>query len=112
MMLYHSGPHVPPDKEISLDEFMFIDGPALDQRVNIRMGDSEYVVAIDVDGLARDGCRAILKNNTLILKGERWHERRYEAFQRKVRLHKNASTSSIKAQYHNGLLTIRISNGK
>lgn len=83
-------------------------GVPFQQRIDVRENDQGYVIAIDVPALSRDGCKVALKDNVLIIEGEKWDERRYEAFRRDFRLSDDGNPERIRSEYKNGIWSIHI----
>lgn len=80
--------------------------------------DKSYIVGLDVPGLKKDDIDIEVKDNHLIVTGERKSdkhnvnvlrsERRYGRFSRVFGLPQNLDTESIDARYENGVLSIHL----
>lgn len=88
--------------------------------VDISETEDEVVVTAELPGMSKEDIKISLQDNVLYLKGEKkqekeskgknFHriERRYGSFQRAFSLPVAVITDKIKANYRNGVLTIRL----
>lgn len=82
--------------------------------------DTEIVVRLEVPGMEKENCNVTIDGNTLHVIGEkrierevddgRYHlmERAYGSFERIVPLPRNVESENAKAEYTNGVLTVRM----
>jgi len=90
--------------------------PALD----IAEHDDEFIVKIELPGVAKDEVKIVMQENTLTVRGEKkqekestgakYHrvERSYGAFQRSFTLPSTVNGSKIDAAFKDGVLTITV----
>src|SRR5688500_17865229 len=90
--------------------------------VNVEETGDELVLTAEVPGMTAEDIDIELENNILTIRGEksfertegeddkRYHvwERRYGSFQRSFTLPRTVRGDDIEADYHNGILTIRM----
>ena len=88
--------------------------------VDIRDTTSEYIITADLPGMDKDKIDVEIKNNSLMISGEKKIEeetgqgkyyqkqREYGSFSSSITLPDNADTKSIYAKYEKGVLEIRI----
>lgn len=82
--------------------------------------DREIVVRLEVPGLDPKGCDIVVEGGTLYVRGEKRHEREvndaryyltecaYGYFERALPLPDNVDAEGAKANYRNGVLTVRL----
>lgn len=90
-------------------------------RVDIYETEDSYVVRADLPGIKKEDIEIDLKDNTLVVRGEKKFngksdkhnyvrvERKYGKFVRNFRLSDNVDRGKIKANYKDGVLEINIS---
>jgi HSP20 family protein len=88
--------------------------------VDVWETDNEIVYAFDVPGIPEDKISVELEDNALTISGERERskeisderfyrfERRFGSFSRTIGLPQNVSEDQIKADYHDGVLEVRV----
>ena len=90
--------------------------------VNVEESGDEFVLTAEVPGMTRDDIDIELDNNVLTISGERsqavtqeddekrYHvwERRFGSFQRSFTLPRTVRPEDIAAEYHDGILTVRM----
>ena len=90
--------------------------------VNVEEGEDELILTAELPGMGEDDVNLEIENNILTIRGEKreereegdekrnfhvW-ERRYGSFHRAFTLPKSVSTDDIKAEFDNGILTVRM----
>ncbi len=80
--------------------------------------DDEYTLTVDLPGMTREDVELVIEDHTLALSGERQFghedaqvdraERLHGRFSRRFSLPADADTSTIKAEFNHGVLTIAI----
>lgn len=90
--------------------------------VNVEEGVDELILTAELPGVAEDDVHLEIENNILTVRGEKreereegndrggvhvW-ERRYGSFQRAFTLPESVTTDEIKADFENGILTVRM----
>jgi HSP20 family protein len=90
--------------------------------VNVEEGVDELILTAELPGMIEDDVHLEIENNILTIRGEKreereegdekrsfhvW-ERRYGSFQRAFTLPKSVTTDKIKANFDNGILTVRM----
>ena len=90
--------------------------------VNVEEGADELILTAELPGMAEEDVRLKIENNILMIRGEKreereegddkrnshvW-ERRYGSFQRAFTLPKSVTLDEIKADFDNGILTVRM----
>lgn len=88
--------------------------------VDLRQSDTDFSIVVDLPGLKKDDINLTVENDTLTLSGERKFEneenrqayslieRAYGKFSRTFSLPSNVDTDSVKAEFHEGVLTVTI----
>jgi HSP20 family protein len=88
--------------------------------VDVWETDKEVVYAFDVPGIPEDKISIELEDNALTISGERERtqevsderfyrfERRFGSFSRTIGLPQNVSEDQVKADYHDGVLEVRV----
>lgn len=88
--------------------------------INVASNDQQYTVTLEAPGLAQDDLSIELKDQVLVIKGNKQHEqeekdqhyyrkeRRYGAFERVLAVPDDADIDAIHAKMDKGLLTINI----
>jgi HSP20 family protein len=88
--------------------------------VDVWETDKEVVYAFDVPGISEDKISIELEDNALTISGERERtqevsderfyrfERRFGSFSRTIGLPQNVSEDQVKADYHDGVLEVRV----
>jgi HSP20 family protein len=88
--------------------------------VDVWETDNEVVYAFDVPGIPQDKISIELEDNALTISGERERtqevsderfyrfERRFGSFSRTIGLPQNVSEDQVKADYHDGVLEVRV----
>lgn len=78
--------------------------------IKVRETAAEYVIALNVPGLRRDGFRVNLKagDHVLTLEGERFARGSYEAFRHDFRLNNGVRRGAIRSEYDNGIWIIHV----
>jgi len=89
-------------------------------RVDIHETEKDIKLDVEVPGLDKKDIKVEVKNNTLVISGERKYERevkegdtsrferRYGAFERSFGLPETVDTEAIDAAYKNGVLTLTL----
>lgn len=89
-------------------------------QVDIGEGDKEYIITLEVPGVAEKDIHLTLADGTLMIQGEKrseqedrnkhYHriERSYGSFQRMLSLPTDADENNVEAKFKNGVLTITI----
>lgn len=92
----------------------------LKPNLDIRSGDNEYTISIEVPGVEEQNIQLEITNNVLTVSGEKKQEkedkeksyyrmeRSYGAFQRVLSLPEDVDQDEVKATFKNGVLTINI----
>ena len=87
---------------------------------DIEERENEYLVSMDLPGMDRDDLKVTIRENRVIIEGERKQERtgeesdlhlverRYGNFKRSFRLSKAVDAEKIRARYTDGVLTLTI----
>ena len=95
-------------------------GPVWKPHIDMVERGKDIMVRAELPGVPRDNVRVEVKNNMLIISGEKKSERkeeneryyvtesRYGKFIRQIRLPEHIDPNEIKAQYQNGILEISI----
>lgn len=103
------------------DPFEFMADPMVfTPPVEIREIENEFVVLVELPGLSKDNVDIEYENGVLLIRGEKleqsetgkrnllvW-ERRYGSFQRSFMLPNTIDQEKIKAEFKDGILTIRL----
>lgn len=88
--------------------------------VDLSEADDHYEVMAEIPGMKKDEIKISVKDNVLILSGEKKQEeksekknmyrveRMYGQFERSFTLPKNVKADEIRAKYKNGVLTVEI----
>jgi len=88
--------------------------------IDVYETDDRYVVAAELPGLTREDIDVQVENNTLTIKGQRrqdsdvkkenYHrvERCYGAFSRSFSLPNTIDSTKVRAEYHDGVLTVTL----
>jgi HSP20 family protein len=88
--------------------------------VDLRQSDTDFSIVVDLPGLKKDDINLTVENDTLTLSGERKFEneensqayslveRAYGKFSRTFSLPSNVDTEAVKAEFHEGVLTVAI----
>ncbi len=90
--------------------------------VNVEEGPDELLLTAELPGMAEEDVHLKIKNNILTVRGEKreereegddkssYHvwERRYGSFQRAFTLPKSVAVGGVKADFDNGILTVRM----
>lgn len=92
--------------------------------VDIMDHEHEYVVTAEIPGMNEDDVHISLKDNVLMLRGDKksevkeenenryYRERLFGTFQRMFRLDAEVDASKVQAEYDNGILTIHLPKSK
>lgn len=117
---------VPAESLDSLLTSFFTDSavPAWAPRLDLRETDQEIRVQVDLPGLNKDDINVSLEDGLLSISGRRqaehqtegqdargaWHrvERQWGSFERHVRLGDQVDVDAVKAEYKDGVLTVRV----
>jgi HSP20 family protein len=93
---------------------------AFEPRIDIKENKKEYVISAELPGLNKEDFKLTLENGVLTLQGEKKYEheekdenyyrseRSYGAFRRSFNLTDEVDKDRIKADFKNGVLTIKI----
>lgn len=93
-------------------------------RVDIVEEQEDYVLRAELPGVSKENIKVEVKENRLTLSGKKenaWADKSgeyrhaesvYGAFSRAFELPRNVSADSIRAEYNNGVLTLRIAKAK
>jgi HSP20 family protein len=90
--------------------------------VNIKEEEKEYEVEVAVPGMKKDDFNITLENNMLTISSEKEHKEEekdkkgnytrrefsYQAFKRTFAMPDNVNADKIKAEYHDGILSIHL----
>lgn len=89
-------------------------------RVEIKEKDKKYIIKAEVPGMTEDDINVTLRENSLILEGERKSESEkeekgffssefsYGRFYRAIPLDEDVNADKVKASYKNGILTVEL----
>ncbi|RMD94812.1 MAG: Hsp20/alpha crystallin family protein [Calditrichaeota bacterium] len=89
-------------------------------RIDVQESDKEYIISAELPGLDKKDFKLTLRDNNLVLEGEKKYEREqkdggfyrseraYGSFRRAFRLSDDVDKNNIKADYKNGVLTIHL----
>lgn len=91
--------------------------------IDIDEREKEYVVSAEIPGIDKDDINISIKDNVLTISGEKpspendesqahCTERNFGDFQRSIRFNTKIEQDRISADYHNGVLTIRLPNSE
>lgn len=95
-------------------------GPVWKPHIDMAEREKDIMVRAELPGVPRDNVRVEVKNNMLIISGEKKSDKkeeneryyvtesRYGKFIRQIRLSEHIDPNEIKAQYQNGILEISI----
>ncbi len=99
-------------------------GGALMPAMDVTESDDQYVITLEVPGVAKDDVTVEVHENLMTIRGEkksereeeqeksRWVERRYGSFSRSFTLPSNADPERVKAAFKDGVLTIEITKAE
>ena len=99
-------------------------GGALVPAMDVTESDDQYVITLEVPGVAKDDVTVEVHENLMTIRGEkksereeeqeksRWVERRYGSFSRSFTLPSNADPERVKAAFKDGVLTIEIAKAE
>lgn len=88
--------------------------------LDIKETDEDYVVSVEIPGVAKEDVDIRLEGNTLVVHGEKkqekkedkenYHcvERHYGSFERRLTLPQDANAENVEAKFKDGVLTIDI----
>lgn len=95
-----------------------LDATGITPKVEIKEKDKHYKVSVEIPGMNENDINVTLKENSLVLEGERKSESKkeedgyystefsYGSFYRSIPLNEEVNPDSVKASYKNGILTI------
>lgn len=95
-----------------------LDATGITPKVEIKEKDKHYKVSVEIPGMNENDINVTLKENSLVLEGERKSESKkeedgyyssefsYGSFYRSIPLSEEVNPDSVKASYKNGILTI------
>ena len=99
-------------------------GGALVPALDVTESDDQYVITLEVPGVAKEDVTVEMHENLMTIRGEknsereekqeksRWVERRYGSFSRSFTLPSNADPERVKAAFKDGVLTIEIAKAE
>ena len=99
-------------------------GAALVPAMDVTESGDQYVITLEVPGVAKDDVTVEVHENLMTIRGEkksereeeqeksRWVERRYGSFSRSFTLPSNADPERVKAAFKDGVLTIEIAKAE
>lgn len=89
-------------------------------RIEVKDGEKNYIICAEVPGIKEDDIEITLKDNSLVLQGERKSETKeeegeyfrsefsYGSFYRTIPLNDEVDPDSVKASYKDGILTVEM----
>jgi len=99
-------------------------GGALVPALDVTESDDQYVITLEVPGVAKEDVTVEIHENLMTIRGEknsereekqeksRWVERRYGSFSRSFTLPSNTDPERIKAAFKDGVLTIEVAKAE
>ena len=108
------------DRFMSDMDFSGSDLGAIEPRVEIKEKNQNYIVKAEIPGMDEKNIQVTLRDNCLILEGERKEEQKkeeeghyfsefsYGSFYRAIPFEEEVDPESVNASYRNGILTVKL----